>query len=257
MAKTINLSNGRSWKTQTAALAHFKDMLARHADNQVVEGRADHDDLLAFPERYDAAIINGPAKIGPGVEYFFRKRNVGDSYSTPGFWVHKTDTTETDFSYIDAVKGQPKSNAQEFYDACRGAVAADLLAAKRHHFAAHGDSEGRVPCDPSDELISFAEAHLDHAYPTFGQLVVSFRAARGWQHGVPAGIPTPPVDAQTTTSFLDASQAADAFRQFHKGAATLRIVSRARNLAMAAGQRRPKIKRPVLLETLASRQLSE
>ena len=99
---------------------------------------------------------------------------------------------------------------------------------------------GHVPCDLSGELISFVEAHLDHASPTFGQLVVSFRAARGWQHGVPAGVLTPPADAQTTTSFLDAS-AAQAL-QFHRGAATLRVVSRARNLAMSAGQRRPKIK---------------
>ncbi len=143
-------------------------------------------------------------------------------------------------------QSEPKSSAQEFYDACRGAVAADLLAAKRRHFETHGDDAGRVPCDLSDELISFAEAHLDHAYPTFGQLVVSFRAARGWQHGVPVGVLTPPADAQTTTSFLDAS-AAEAFRQFHQAAATLRIVSRTRNLAMAAGQRRPKIRRPVQL----------
>ena len=247
MAKTINLPNGRSWKTQTAALAHFKDMLPRHSDNQIVEDRAEHDDLVALLERYDAVITNGPSKIGAGIGIFFRRLNVGEGYSTPGFWVRRTDGTDTDFSYIDAVKGQPKSNAQEFYDACRGAVAVDLLAAKKRHFETYGDSAGRVPCDLSDELITFAEAHLDHAYPTFGHLVVSFRAARGWQHGVPAGLLTPPADAQTTTCFLDAS-VAEAFRQFHRGAATLRIIARARNLAMSAGQRRPKIKRPVRLD---------
>jgi Protein of unknown function (DUF3223) len=247
MVKSINLPNGRSWKSQTAALTHFKDMLARHSDNQVVEDRSDHDDLVALLERYDAVITDSPAKIGSGVEHFFRRRNIGEGYSTPGFWVHRIDGTDTDFSYISAVKGEPKSNAQEFYDACRGAVAADLFAAKKRHFETHGNDAGRVPCDLSDELITFAEAHLDHAYPTFGQLVVSFRAARGWQHGVPGGVLSPPADAQITTSFIDAS-AAEAFRQFHRGAATLRIVARERNLAMSAGQRRPKIKRPVRLE---------
>jgi Protein of unknown function (DUF3223) len=189
MAKAITLSNGRSWKTQAAALAHFKEMLHRHADNQVVEGRDDHDDLLALLERYDAVITHGPAKIGSGVEYFLRRRNVGENFSTPGFWVRRTDGTDTDFSYIDAAKGQPKSNAQEFYDVCRGAVATDLLAAKKRHFETHGDSSGRVPCDLSDELISFAEAHLDHAYPTFGQLTGSndnLRSTLG-----PNGQPTP------------------------------------------------------------------
>ena len=41
---------------------------------------------------------------------------------TPGFWVHRTDGTDTDISYVSAVKGDPKSNAQEFSDACRGAA---------------------------------------------------------------------------------------------------------------------------------------
>ena len=144
MAKPINLPNGRSWSTQTAALSHFKVMLARYSDNQVVENISDHDDLVALLERYDAAITDSPAKIGSGIDHFYRRRNVGEGYSTPGFWVHRTDGTDTDFSYIDAVKGQPK-------------------------------------------------------------------------------------------------------RQFHRGAATLHVVSRTRNLAMSAGQRRPKIKRPVQL----------
>lgn len=222
-------------------------MLGRHSDGQIVESRADHDELVALLERYDSAITESPSKTGTGIDHFFRRRNVGEGFSTPGFWVHRTDGTDTDFSYIDAVKGQPKTNAQEFYDACRGAVAANLLAAKKRHFETYGDEAGRVPCDLSDELITFTDAHLDHAYPTFGQLVVSFRAARGWQHGVPIGIITPAADAQTTTRFLDAS-AAEAFRQFHHGAATLRVVSRARNLSMSAGQRRPKIKRPVQIE---------
>lgn len=87
MAKTIKLQNGRLWKTQTAALAHFKDMLARYTDEEVVESRADHDDLVALLERYDAVIVEGPSKIGEGVDYFFRRRNRFEGFSTPGFWV--------------------------------------------------------------------------------------------------------------------------------------------------------------------------
>jgi len=143
MAKPINLPNGRSWKTQTAALAHFKDMLARYSDNQAVEDRSDHDDLVALLERYDAASPTVQQKSDPASITCLRRRNVGEGYSTPGFWVHRTDGTDTDFSYIDAVKGQPKSNAQEFYDACRGSVAADLLAAKKRHFETHADGAGR------------------------------------------------------------------------------------------------------------------
>lgn len=246
MAKFVQLQNGKTWKTQGAALAHFKEMLARYADGETVEDRDDHDDLVALLERYDAVITEGPSKTGNGIDCFLRRRNVFEGFSTPSFWVHRLDGSETDFSYIHAVKGQPKTNAQEFYDACREAVAAELLAAKTRHFKTYGDEKGRVPCELTDRLIAFDEAHLDHAYPTFGQLVLSFRAARGWQHAVPENILTGPMDGQTTTTFIGPAVGAS-FRQFHHAAATLRIVTRERNLAMAAGQRRPRIKRPVLV----------
>jgi hypothetical protein len=246
VAKAVRLSNGRAWPTQGAALAHFKAMLGRYDDEQIVEDRIDHEDLIALLERYDAVILSGPSKIGAGVELFLRRRNRGEGYSTPGFWVRRTDGSATDFSYIAAVKGSPKSGAQEFYDACRTAVAADLKAAKRRHFKMHGDELGRVRCDLTDTLITIDQAHMDHAYPTFGQLVLSFRAARGWQREVPLGTLTLPADMQNATTFADPG-VADAFRDFHHAAAVLRIVSRTENLAMSARQRKPKIRRPVLL----------
>ena len=246
MVKKIELSNGRTWATQKAALAHFKEMLARYKDNETVEVREDHDDLLALLERYDEAITDDPSKIGVGVEVFFRRRNIGEGYSTASFWVRRTDGTETDFSYIHAVKGEPKGIAREFYDACRSAVAADLLTAKKRQFDKHGDASGRIRCEITNELISFEEAQLDHAYPTFGQLVVSFRAAKEWQHSVPADVLSLAQDAQTRTTFLDPS-VAEAFRSFHHAAALLRIVCRKGNLGMAAGQRKPKVKRPVTI----------
>lgn len=244
--KPVRLPNGKAWSTQTEALAHFRSMLHRYADNACLEDRADHDDLVALLERYDGVISDGPSKIGPGIDSFFRRRNIGENYSTPGFWVRRVDGTETDFSFPAAVRGEPKTWQQEFYDACRNAVAADLKAAKRAHFQKYGDANGLVPCDLTDELISFEEAHIDHAYPTFGQLVVSFRAANGWQQDVPTGLLTAPSDAQTTTLFV-VSEVAERFRSFHRGAASLRVIARRQNLSMAAGQRRPRVRRPVVL----------
>lgn len=109
-------------------------MLSRYGDEEAIEDRADHDDLIALLECYDSVIVDGPSKIGGGVGSFFRRRNTGEGYSTPGFWVRRVDGSETDFSYLAAVRGVPKSNAQEFYDACRSAVGADLKAAKARHY---------------------------------------------------------------------------------------------------------------------------
>lgn len=247
MAKKIEFPNGRTWLTQQAARDHFKAMLHRYANGAVVDDREDHDDLLGLLQRYDEAITDGPSKIGAGVDCFMRRLNVREGhYASPGFWVRRTDGTETDFSYIDAVKGQPKGRSKEFYDACRAAVQADLLAAKERHFELHGDPGGKVPCELTNRPITFAEAHLDHAWPTFNQLVVAFRAARGWGRDIPDGVITPSADGQIHTLFADPASA-EAFRQYHHQAAVLRVVDRTANLSMASKQRVPKIKRPVAL----------
>ncbi len=105
MAKSVQLSNGRQWRTQKDALQHFKQMLARYENGDRVSESADHDDLRALIARYDSVLASGAVtKTGPGIEYFSRERNIGDGWSTDGFHVHRTDGTSIDFSYISAVK---------------------------------------------------------------------------------------------------------------------------------------------------------
>ena len=122
----------------------------------------------------------------------------------------------------------------------------DLIAAKHRFFAEHGDERGSVPCEITAARIGFEDAHLDHAWPTFGQIVAAFRAARAWTREIPPGIVTLPADAQTQSVLLDVDVAA-AFKEFHHDLAMLRIVERKANLSMAAGQRRPVVQRPLRL----------
>lgn len=247
MAKPVVLSNGREWRTQSAAEAHFRELRDRYELKVPIDDPQDHDDLAALLERYDTAIVEGVSKIGAGIHHFEVRMNyIPGRGSTRGFWVVRTDGSETDFSFIAAVKGTPKPEAQSFADACRSAVADDLQRAKTSFFAEHGDASGRVPCDITGELISPEDAHLDHAYPKFSHLVITFRAARGWHEGVPAGIVSQSQDRQTITTFVDEATA-QAFRDFHRRAADLRIIKKGKNLEMAAAGRRPKIRRPVKL----------
>lgn len=248
MAKTIILSNGREWKTQKAAEQHFREIRDRHPLRTPIDDAQDHADLMALLERFDAAHAEEDSQIGCGVDHFDVRMNYGSGGATKGFWVIRVDGTETDFSFIWAVKGTPKPEVQEFADACRAAVMADLHAAKREFFAKHGDADGCVPCEITGKLVSIDDAHVDHAFPTFGALVQSFKAARQWHRGIPPGVLTHPQDNQTTTAFVD-PDVADAFRAFHHAAASLRVIAKGQNLSMAAGHRRPKIARPVLLST--------
>lgn len=247
MAKSVQLSNGREWKTQKGAEEHFRAIRDRHPLRTPIDDAQDHDDLLALLVRHDAAHSEEESKIGCGVDYFDVRMNWGTGGATKGFWVVRTDGSETDFSFLWAVKGTPKPEHQEFVDACRAAVMDDLHAAKRRFFAEHGDAHGRVPCEISGLLVTLDEAHTDHAYPAFGALVVSFKAARLWHRDLPTGVLSRSQDGQTTTTFVD-PEVVQAFREFHHAAATLRVIAKGENLSLAAGQRRPKIARPLRVE---------
>lgn len=247
MAKSVTLSNGRRWTSQKAAEEHFRSIRDRHPLRTPIDDAQDHDDLVALLVRYDAAHGEEESKIGCGVDYFEVRMNYGTGGATKGFWVVRANGSETDFSFIWAVKGTPKPEHQEFADACRAAVMDDLHAAKRRFFSEHGDADCRVPCEISGRKVTIDEAHTDHAYPTFGALVVSFMASRLWHRAIPAGVLSRSQDGQTTTTFLD-PEIAQAFRAFHNAAATLRVIAKGENLRRAAGQRAPKIARPLRLE---------
>ncbi len=152
MAKPIDLGHV-DFKTQTAALGHFKDMLNRYALGEEISPK-DHDDLLALIQRHPEA----KQKIGCGVQRFVI--NMSDK-GTRCFWIERTDGSRTDFSYIWAVKGEGPTLFQEFSEACREAVKTDLVIGKRNFFEINGDSDGRVKCAVTGELISFDEAHVD------------------------------------------------------------------------------------------------
>lgn len=154
MAKPIELPNGKRWATQKEALSHFKEMLARYVDGQVIDSMEDHDDLLALLERYDQLGLGGPSKIGVGIDYFERRLNRGEGYSSPGFWAIREDGTETDFSYPSTIRGVPKTILTQFYDACRSAVGVDLAAEKQRQFDHFSDADGKIACDVSGVLVA-------------------------------------------------------------------------------------------------------
>lgn len=225
MAKVINLTNGKSWRTQSAALEHFKMMLARYRDGDVIDNLSDHDDLLALINRYDMLELSGQSKLGAGVKQFERRQNRGEVYVTSGFWIVRVDGTETDFSYITAVKGQPKSVAQEFYDACRNAVSPALQRKKQEHFDRFADENGQLQCDVTGTLVTFGEAQLRHKKPSFIVMTEGFRIENGLQWDQVGQYLTEAEDAQYSTEFQD-KEIAKAFREYHHERAVLHIVSK-------------------------------
>src|SRR5215472_2527218 len=96
----VILSNGRKFPTKRATLEHFREILHDYTDSAEIVDPEHHDDLAALLERYDNTVTGEPqTKIGAGIARFERRRNTGAGYSTPGFWVVRTDGSATDFSF--------------------------------------------------------------------------------------------------------------------------------------------------------------
>jgi hypothetical protein len=246
MAIEVKLSNGKCWPSQKAALDHFQQMLERYADDQAVDDAQDHDDLAALIERYDLAIYAGTPKAGTGIDHFERRRYGTKSFSSVAFWVVRTRGDATDFSHAVAVRAQPKSDAVQFTAACWTAVQPFLLAAKKRAYQRFGDDLRRVPCELTGAPLTFEEGHLDHVGMSFAQIVVSFRAMRGWSRGVPAGTITLCSDTHMVTVFAEPAMA-EAFAKYHNAVAKLRIVAKRAKMSAPVGRRQPEVQRPVQL----------
>lgn len=170
MARKPIIIGNKEFKFQKDAIEFFKEMLNSNRANKTIEGE-DQDLLLALLERHPEAAH----KIGVGVKRFYKAPT---EMGTSCFWIERTDGSKTDFSYITAVKAKGKSLYQEFAEACRNAVRADLVNTKELFFNEHADKDGKVECEITGEKISIYESHLDHKKPlTFQVLVNTFIAA--------------------------------------------------------------------------------
>lgn len=223
--KPVSLSNGRSWPSRGAAIDHFRELRDRYPIGATVSDPADHDDLVALLRRYDTCGLDGPSKIGVGVDRFETRLNITNGGKNVGFWVVRLDGSETDFSFIRAVNEAPKGVLDQLVDACRTAVQAELQSARITYFATHADRFGTVLCPVSGDQISERDCGLEYAGRAFSELVGDFAIAQGWQDGIPERVLSAPADAQTTTSFVSPSHAA-AFREFHRTTARVRVVSK-------------------------------
>ena len=229
-SKPVNLNNGRVFARQGDAEKHFLAIRDRHPLNTPIADADDIDDLLSLLERYDALIHDGPSKIGVGVLHFETRLNYTNGGSNVGFWVVRTDNSETDFSLFKAVSGRGTPVNLQFHEACRSAVGEALGEAKRGFFAEHADADDTIPCEAMGVRIKLSETRVDYVVSSFKDIVHAFRRTRGWTDEFPDGVITQPGDAQTITTFVDPVVAA-AFRKYHDACAQVRLVSKSATAA--------------------------
>ncbi|MBA2591985.1 MAG: DCL family protein [Pseudomonadota bacterium] len=227
-----------SFKFTKDAKQLFREMLGRYRNSQDLN-EEDSEHLRYLLERHPEA----QEKIGCGIKRFCKAPT---DQGTSCFWLEREDGSTTDFSYITCVDSKRKSLYQEFAEACREAVREELQKAKKNHFEAHGDSDGKLVCEMSREKIAPYESHLDHKKPmTFQVIVRTFIAANCID--IKSEMLSIAGDAQFVTTFVDKDME-KRFQDYHRGVADLRIIKPRANLSLGGSERITKSKNPVRLK---------
>ena len=252
MANSVDIGT-RIFDSQSAAKEHFRKILYKQPIGSLISDASKDADLRGLVKRYDRTLKrNGqPTKtLNQKISHFEVRKNTGIGFTTLGYWLIRADGSATDFSFLCAISGKVDGPSKEFCKACRHAIALDCIILKKAAFDKYADAEGRMECELSHRKVTSAEAHLDHAWPYFGQIVSGFRVARGWSKQIPDGVISWPSDGQLTASFTD-GKISEAFREFHHSQAQMRILSAKENLRTASLARQPKITRPIKFGVIA------
>jgi hypothetical protein len=168
-------------------------------------------DLLALHP--DAA-----TKVGVGVERFEVRRNFGN---TDGFWIVRTDGSETDFSFPKCLYGSSKE--AQVRSAMRCTIIDQIQHARDRAFG----SSLTITCEVTREQITRETCHMDHNDPPFIEIADAFAA----EHGGYEAIETVAADGEIGRRFVE-DALAEEWSRFHAERAKLRPVSKKANLSI-------------------------
>ena len=156
---------GENFPTQSALRERIQEILYRYQVGQQLL----KNDFLFMLE----VLKNHPdyeLKNGTGIKAIFVRQNPVYK-QTRGFWLVRLDGKETDFSYLECLKGT--SHEKKFINACRVAVEPYTQEYKRKFF--NGLNGEIYTCPYTNEPLNFIGSHVDHKAPdTFQHLVKDF-----------------------------------------------------------------------------------
>lgn len=155
------------------------------------------------------------------------------SFTEVGKLMHVTRKRKTneDEEFIPGGAASVGSTKRRFAGACRLVVQDMMATFKQQFYKEHADSDGLVHCAVSDELVSSADAHVDHAPPhSFDAIVEDFLAAYSQLHSTSRGQLLAHTE-YVAGRFFD-HEFSQAFRTYHAAHASLRILTATSNLKL-------------------------
>jgi hypothetical protein len=200
----------RGWKTK--ARDRCREIIAATENGELITGD-DAEFLLWLLDRHPRAA----EKIGRGVAGF----TVQDAQlGTRCFVVRRVDGSSTDFSFYSCITAPDVTVLAR--KAMRRAVADQVSEFKQASAA-----RGPLICAVTGQVLSWDNAHVDHAPRVFAALADDWAKRVG---GYPAIRLAPAADDQLGRTLMQVD--AEAWADFHRANAHLRIVSRLANLSL-------------------------
>lgn len=213
--------NGEEFKTKKELQDRVRSILWSYRDGDTV-------DMLDTPFLIDFFHLHPSAdqKVGCGIAAIEVRRNPVYT-QTQGFWIVRSDGSDTDISYLECLTETP--HHKRFERACRVAVEPSVIWFKQTAFDNAG---GFLHCPFTGEKLTFTSCHADHIAPkTFQSLLADFVRI----HGI--DIDSLQVNGKGDDGAIqDTLDNADLERlwiEYHDRHAELRIVSRIGNLSHA------------------------
>lgn len=206
--------NGQVFKTKTALRDYAREIL----NGTLSEVSEDHLPFLIelFRRHQDTR-----EKFGDGIKTIRVIR--AKPYNTRCFEIERIDGSRTDISYLECLLA---SDARDWFAAaCRSAVVSQIQAFKSAQF----EDRNVLFCPITEEPITPDTCHVDHAPPnTFRYIVDSFIGHEGIRV---ERVKYTDGDGHTACRFVEGDMH-EAFAEWHRERAQLRVVSKRANLSL-------------------------
>lgn len=165
MSSKSRIINGVFFKTQSALIDHVKRMLHSAVFYQQLD-ESDFEFMLEVLKGHPEYL----QKAGCGIASIYVKPNPIFP-STHGFWIVRSDGSETDFSYKECFNAS--TDMARFKQACRAAVEPVTMKFKSDFFE-HLPSKSSI-CPYTGEDIWFTNSDVNHKSPNeFASIVAGF-----------------------------------------------------------------------------------
>lgn len=209
--------DGRRFATAGALEQFVREMMAVYRDGErLTDGDA------TFIRELLAAHPEAEHKVGVGVAGFSVATDAM-TRRTRHFVLHRTDGSNTDFSYRKCIYGA--TERRQVLSALRVAVVDQVLAFRRTAF---GPSQA-ITCPVHGDLVPRNGGHVDHVPPdTFVALVARWMASAGGRVDLALA---PNQDGQVGTRLHDSATIAS-WQAYHAAHARLRITCAKANLSL-------------------------